>query len=143
MQMNGTIVFSGSGGKPASMNRVLNTTADFQESARSMVSILLMQIIIVLVQFMMKLIHKIARHERWANATYKNQNTGSNYVNLGTFAGPPYFEDTETVIYAKRMLRLPTLSNCLWEGNSCIFRCRFASRNFNKFIHRDHIGYYR
>ena len=62
-----------------------------------MVSILLMQIIIVLVQFMTKLhLHKIARHERWANATYKNQNTGSNYVNLGTFAGPPYFEDTET-----------------------------------------------
>ena len=81
------LVFSGSGGKlRLYMNGVLNTTADFQESA---------QVNGFYIAYANNnsagaihdevALHKIARHERWANATYKNQNTGSNYVNLGTF----------------------------------------------------------
>ena len=105
------LVFSGSGGKlRLYMNGVLNTTADFQESAQvngfyianannNSAGAIHDEVAL----------HKIARHERWANATYKNQNTGSNYVNLGTFAGPPILKTLRRLFTLKRMLRLPTL----------------------------------
>ena len=116
------LVFSGSGGKlRLYMNGVLNTTADFQESA---------QVNGFYIAYANNnsagihdevALHKIARHERWANATYKNQNTGSNYVNLGTFAGPPYFEDTETVIYAKKNVAIANFTPTVFGGGTLAY----------------------
>ena len=86
-----------------------------------MVSILLMSII-VLVQFMMKLHYiRLPDMKDGQMQLYKNQNTGSNYVNLGTFAGPPYFEDTETVIYAKKNVAIANFTPTVFGGGTLAY----------------------
>ncbi len=117
------LVFSGSGGKlRLYMNGVLNTTADFQESA---------QVNGFFIAYANNnsagaihdevALHKVGRHERWANATYNNQNSGSNYVNLGTFAGPPYFEDTVTELYAKKNVAITSFTPTVFGGGTLAY----------------------
>ena len=70
------------------MNGVLNTTADFQESAQVSGFFIAMANNNSAGAIHDEVaLHKVGRHERWANATYNNQNSGSNYVNLRYFCG--------------------------------------------------------
>ena len=52
---------------------------------------------------------------------YNNQNTGSNYVNLGTFAGPPYFEDTVTELYAKKNVAITSFTPTVFGGGTLAY----------------------
>ena len=117
------LVFTGSGGKlRAYMNGVLNTTADFQESAQvSGIYIARANNNSAGAIHDEVAFHKTARHERWANATYTSQNTGINYVNWGTLAGPPYFEETVTELFGKKNVAINSFTPTVFGGGSPTF----------------------
>ncbi|OUV63921.1 MAG: hypothetical protein CBC82_03825, partial [Cellvibrionales bacterium TMED122] len=65
--------------------------------------------------------HKIARHERWVNAAYYSQVPGNTYVNMANLAGPPYFDDTTTEIFAKKNVEMTPFTPTALGGGSIAY----------------------
>ena len=88
------LVFTGTGGKlNLYMNGVLNTSPNFQEGAQVGGFVIAQANNNSAGAIHDEVgLHKLARHERWVNATYQSQVPGNSFVNYGTLAGPPYFE---------------------------------------------------
>ena len=117
------LVFSGSSGKlNLYMNGVLNVSANFQESAQvSGIQIARANNNSAGAIHDEVAFHKVARHERWANATYKSQVPSNTFVNYGEFAGPPFFEESVTEFYAKKDLNMTAFTPTIFGGGSPSF----------------------
>ncbi|MEC7628380.1 MAG: DUF2341 domain-containing protein, partial [Verrucomicrobiota bacterium] len=65
--------------------------------------------------------HKIARHERWIDAAYKSQVPGNTFVNMANLAGPPYFDDTTTEIFAKKNVAMTAFTPTALGGGTIAY----------------------
>ena len=65
--------------------------------------------------------HKIARHERWIDAAYKSQVPGNTFVNMTNLAGPPYFDDTTTEIFAKKNVAMTAFTPTALGGGTIAY----------------------
>ncbi|MEE3061300.1 MAG: DUF2341 domain-containing protein, partial [Verrucomicrobiota bacterium] len=114
------LVFTGTGGKlNLYMNGVLNTSPNFQEGAQVEGFVIAQANNNSAGAIHDEVgLHKLARHERWVNATYQSQVPGNSFVNYGTLAGPPYFEDTVSELYGKKNVAIAPFTPTVFAGGS-------------------------
>ena len=114
------LVFTGTGGKlNLYMNGVLNTSNNFQEGAQVGGFVIAQANNNSAGAIHDEVgLHKIARHERWVNATHQSQIPGNSFVNYGTLAGPPYFEDTVSELYGKKNVTISPFTPTVFAGGS-------------------------
>ena len=133
------LVFTGTGGKlNLYMNGVLNTSNNFQEGAQVGGFVIAQANNNSAGAIHDEVgLHKIARHERWVNATHQSQIPGNSFVNYGTLAGPPYFEDTVSELYGKKNVTISPFTPTVFAGGSpCLHRSWFTSRTLDQCFHR-------
>ena len=71
----------------------------------------------------------------WINATHNSQAPDNNYINYGTFAGPPLFEDTITELFGKKDVAISNFTPSVLAGGSPSYSAAGLPRAFRS-IHQ-------